>query len=379
MVSALPLDEIQAAMDQQAPIALVPLTDPMTLNNNHASLFKTNLYRRGVDQTPAANAQQASGTTYCQNLVNTGLPRIQLDMPITINAGTPAADAANSLFTFLANRFMQSYTNLGCQNLLNKPNPVTVQMDGNGVVISATINGAGGNGAGAGNGNGNAAGNGGVQQTATGTANITLNPNAGNANVALNIMYPNHPNQQINVNVTRNSCTNQPIFTQPENTDAQGNNTANVTINNLRGLQTLPNNLFFTVSDPAQKNANGQPTVVGCGSVTANGTTGQATLGTVAAANGTANNGAANAGTGTAACNPATAGAPATAATATAPAAGNGAAPAAATMPATTGTACATGTGQATATPAANQMTPPASAGQTTPANAPYHGKHKRW
>jgi len=65
MVSALPLDEIQAAMDQKAPIALVPLTDPMTLNNNNPSLTKTNLYRRGSDQAPAANAQQASGTTYC--------------------------------------------------------------------------------------------------------------------------------------------------------------------------------------------------------------------------------------------------------------------------------------------------------------------------
>ncbi len=378
MVSALPLDEIQAAMDQQAPIALVPLTDPMTLNNNNASLAKTNLYRRGADQTPAANAQQASGTTYCQNLLNTGLPRIQLDMPMTINATTPAADAANSLFTFLANRFMQSYTNLNCQNLLNKPNPVTVQMNGAGVVTSATINGAGaaggaGAGTGTGTGTGAGTGNGGVQQVATGKANITLDPNAGNANVALNIMYPNHPNQQINVNVTRNSCTNQPIFTQSENTDGQGNNTANLVINNLRGLQTLPNNLFFTVSDPAQKNANGQPTVVGCGSVTSNGTTGQATLGTVVAANGTAN-------TGTAACNTgAPTGAPAT--TATTPAAGNSAAPAAATTPATSGTACTNNgaAGQATGTPAANQATPPASAGQTTPTNAPYHGKHKRW
>ena len=373
MVSALPLDEIQAAMDQQAPIALVPLTDPMTLNNNNASLAKTNLYRRGADQTPAANAQQASGTTYCQNLLNIGLPRIQLDMPMTINATTPAADAANSLFTFLANRFMQSYTNLNCQNLLNKPNPVTVQMNGAGIVTAATINGAGAAG-------GAGTGAGGVQQIATGNANITLDPNAGNANVALNIMYPNHPNQQINVNVTRNSCTNQPIFTQPENTDAQGNNTANLVINNLRGLQTLPNNLFFTVSDPTQKNANGQPTVVGCGSVTSNGTTGLATLGTVAAANGATNTG------GTPACNPGAAtGAPATAATApattaTVPAAGNGAAPTAATTPATGGTACTNnGTGQPTATPAASQMTPPASAGQTTPANAPYHGKHKRW
>ncbi|HXX79021.1 MAG TPA: hypothetical protein VEI53_11035 [Ktedonobacteraceae bacterium] len=149
---ALPLDELQAAASQQAPIALVPLTDPMTLNNNNQSLFKTNLYRRGVDQPPAANTQDASGTTYCQNLVQTGIPRLQLDQQFTANTGSPDAGAANNLFTFLAQRFQASYDILNCQQLLNMPNPVTTQTDGSGVVISATFNT---NGNGNGNGNGN--------------------------------------------------------------------------------------------------------------------------------------------------------------------------------------------------------------------------------
>lgn len=150
MVSALALDELQAAADQKAPIALVPLTDPMTLvadgNNNVQSLTKTNLYRQGVDQTPAANHGQASGTTYCKNLVQTGLPRLAMDKPMTINATTPDAAAANSLFTFLAQRFQASYTNLNCQQRLGKPNPVQTQTDNNGVVISATLNVANGGG-----------------------------------------------------------------------------------------------------------------------------------------------------------------------------------------------------------------------------------------
>ena len=150
-VPALPLDELQAAADQKAPVALMPLTNPMTLLNNNQSLFKTNLYRRGVDQPPAANTQAASGTTYCQNLVQTGIPRLQLDQPMTANAASPDAGAANSLFTFLAQRFQASYTNLNCQQLLNMRNPVTTQTDGNGVVTSATFNT---NGNGNGNGNG---------------------------------------------------------------------------------------------------------------------------------------------------------------------------------------------------------------------------------
>lgn len=139
-VSALPLDELQAAADQQAPIALLPLTDPMTLVNNNQSLFKTNLYRRGADQRQAQSRQAASGRTYCQNLVQTGLPRLRLDRQLTVNAASPDTAAANSLFTFLAQRFMQSYTNLNCQNLLHMPNPVTVQTNGNGVAIAATFN-----------------------------------------------------------------------------------------------------------------------------------------------------------------------------------------------------------------------------------------------
>ena len=52
-VSALPLDELQAAAFQQAPIAEVPTGDEMVLVNNNPSLTKVNAYRRGVDQTLA--------------------------------------------------------------------------------------------------------------------------------------------------------------------------------------------------------------------------------------------------------------------------------------------------------------------------------------
>ncbi len=349
-VPALPLDELMAAADQQAPVALVPLTDPMTLNNNNQSLTKTNLYRVGVDQTPAANAAGASGTTYCQNFLQTGIPRLTLDQPLTIVATSPAPAEANSLFTFLAMRDMQSYTNLNCQNLLNVANPVATTVDGNGVVIGATItiNGVTTTG-------GTVTTTttpttttttttGGVQQIATGNTTINLDTNAGNAQMALNLTYANHPNQQIDVNLTTTSCSSTPFFTQLEDTDGNGQNAANTVVNGLQGLQAIPATWFFTVSDPTQM-VNGQPTVVGCGSVVANGTTGTATLGTVAATTTT---------TTTTACAATTT----TAATTATPAAG---------------TTCATTTTAPTTT-AANT-------GQVTAKNKPYNvkEKHNKW
>jgi hypothetical protein len=140
MVAALALDELQAAADQQAPVALVPLNDPMTTVNGASSLQKTNLYRRGVDQTIAFSNKQADGATYCMNMLQTGAPRLVKDQALTTNAPSPDAGAANNLFTFLAQRFQASWTNLNCQALTGIANPVTTQVDGNGVVIAASFN-----------------------------------------------------------------------------------------------------------------------------------------------------------------------------------------------------------------------------------------------
>ncbi|HET9922288.1 MAG TPA: hypothetical protein VFQ30_20825 [Ktedonobacteraceae bacterium] len=158
MVPSLPLNELQAAAHQAAPIALVPLGDPMVLNNNRPDLNKVNAYRRGVDQPFAVNQAAASTTTYCNNLITIAPPRLQLDAQFTKAAASPDAAAANSLFTFLAQRYATSFgaNGLNCAGLLNKPDPVTVTTDANGVAVDATI--------GMGNGNGN--GNGGNGQGA---------------------------------------------------------------------------------------------------------------------------------------------------------------------------------------------------------------------
>jgi hypothetical protein len=378
---SLALDEIQANAFQQAPIALVPLTDPMTLNNAAASPQKTTLYRRGSDQTPVnANdaATNGSGTTYCQNMVGTaGLTRIKNDMTLTINGTSPAPAMANSLFTFLAMRFNQSYTNLGCQALLNNaPNPVALTLDGNGVVIAATITLPGTTTT---TGTGTT-----TTQTATGLATINLDANAGNATLTLNVTYPNHTNAPVTVSIV-DSAAAKTLFSQQLNTDNNSQTSLNSAINGLQGLTAIPNTWVFNVADPNMNN-----TIVGSGSVISNGATGTATLGTLTPA---------AAATTPAACTTGNAAAPATGnaaavtpTVAAAPATGNAAAVTPTVAPATGNAAAVTPTVAATTaactpgtTPAAPtvQPTAPASAGQVTPANAPYNKvakkKHHLW
>lgn len=146
MAAALPLNEMQAAAHQKAPVALVPAGDDMVLNNGQLDLNKINAYRVGVDQTPAADLGQASTKQYCRNLRAIGPQRLLLDSQLTQNAASPAPAMGNNLFTFLAQRFATAYSanGLNCVGLLDMPDPVSVRFDGNGVAISATINGAGG-------------------------------------------------------------------------------------------------------------------------------------------------------------------------------------------------------------------------------------------
>lgn len=160
---ALVLNEISANFNQQAPIALVPLGDPMALINGEPnpavgteSQTKMELYRTGVGQPV-----QVSGDTrnYCENLLQTGLPRLFKDMPFTSQAGSLNPAAANNLFTFLAQRFAATFGPpaeggaglgpQGCTQLLGVGNPINLTTDGNGVVTAATLASTAGTGTGA--------------------------------------------------------------------------------------------------------------------------------------------------------------------------------------------------------------------------------------
>ena len=144
MTTALPLNELQAAAHQAAPVALVPTRDPMVLVNGQTNLGKLNAYRVGVDQ-PAAQSLSAAGTkAYCKNLLAIAPQRLLLDAPLTKAAPSVDPAVANTLFTFLAQRFVFTFeaNGLNCTKSLDQPDPVSVKTDENGVAIDATINGA---------------------------------------------------------------------------------------------------------------------------------------------------------------------------------------------------------------------------------------------
>lgn len=150
MSPALALNELSAFKNPQTAanggVALVPLNDDMTVINNGntvtQSLGKTNAYRAGVGQPPAATTADASGVTYCQNFAISGI-FIAGNQGTLAGKTSPMPAVANNLFTFMAQRFAAAFgpvPALGCNDTFGVPNPVTLTMDGNGVVTAATIN-----------------------------------------------------------------------------------------------------------------------------------------------------------------------------------------------------------------------------------------------
>lgn len=143
MIPALPLNELQAAAHQAAPVALVPDRDPMVVVNTERNLDKVNAYRAGVDQAAAASQDATDTALYCAYLLATGPQRILLDAPLTQASASVDPAVASSLFTFLAQRFVFTYeaNGLNCTKRLGQPDPITVQTNANGAAAAATING----------------------------------------------------------------------------------------------------------------------------------------------------------------------------------------------------------------------------------------------
>ncbi len=135
------LNELSAMVNQKGTIAVVPPNDEMTLVGGAFSIAKTNVYRSLVDQPllPAnTNATQVAAA-YCQNMVNIAPARNQLDATAEAAFGTPVAAVGSSLATFMGNRLLMSFTNLGCNNFA-LTNPVTATLDGNQVATAVAYN-----------------------------------------------------------------------------------------------------------------------------------------------------------------------------------------------------------------------------------------------
>jgi hypothetical protein len=134
-------DELLAAADQAAPVALVPLNDPMTAVGGQQSVMKTDLFRIGVGQPMVGAGGQAadSPADYCKNMMQAGMARTAADEKQFSAFASPVPATGSNLYTFLAARMSASWGNLGCGALLNAPDPVNVTVDANGVATAATF------------------------------------------------------------------------------------------------------------------------------------------------------------------------------------------------------------------------------------------------
>ena len=137
MVPSLALNELQAAQFQAAPIALVPSNDDMVVVNGQPNIGKMRLYRVGVNQDVTAPSDTL---TYCQNLATIAPPRFALNEKLWSQNPPLVAAMGNNMFTFMANRYVQTFGpgGLNCTGLGLTP-PISVTLN-NGVAVSATIN-----------------------------------------------------------------------------------------------------------------------------------------------------------------------------------------------------------------------------------------------
>jgi len=139
MVPSQAVNELQAHLLQKTPVARVPGGDPMVEFDGQYDLAKDNLYRSGVDQ-PSASWHTFQTAPYCREMLR-ALPKMVLDQKMDTNFASIAPAAANSTFTFVAQRWVASWQLLNCQSLINIEAPITLTTDANtGVVTAATIN-----------------------------------------------------------------------------------------------------------------------------------------------------------------------------------------------------------------------------------------------
>ncbi|SRR6266571_85591 len=171
------LDELLAARNQPRVAALVPENDEMVLDAaGNLDPAKTNLYRAEVGQAAInrQNDRNDSPANYCQNMVNIQTPFLAANQAVLATGPSPVPAVGENLFTFLANRLLMSFDNLGCKSF-GLTNPVMVVLDGAGAAMSATLNttpqqasivgGQGANGGGGGGGGGGTGGGTATQAT----------------------------------------------------------------------------------------------------------------------------------------------------------------------------------------------------------------------
>jgi hypothetical protein len=133
------LDELSAAANQRAPVALVPENDPMTRLGGQLSSAKADLYRIGVGQPVSATGPQAdTPANYCANMLNIQTAFLAANQrQFSVNA-SPVPATGSNLFTYMAARLSASFTNLGCA-AFGLRNTVNLRLDDRAMAVAATV------------------------------------------------------------------------------------------------------------------------------------------------------------------------------------------------------------------------------------------------
>jgi hypothetical protein len=142
MATSQALDELLAAANQPARVALVPENDAMVLDNGgNTDVAKTDLYRAEIGQAPVDSQSNASSSPqmFCQNMVNIQTPFIAANQKVFAAWPSPVPTVGDTLYTFLANRLASSFDNLNCKNF-GLHQTVTVVLNGAGAATAATLN-----------------------------------------------------------------------------------------------------------------------------------------------------------------------------------------------------------------------------------------------
>jgi hypothetical protein len=142
MATSQALDELLAAANQPARVALVPENDEMVLDNGgNFDVAKTDLYRAEIGQAPVDSQSDASSSAqmFCQNMVNIQTPFIAANEKVFAAWPSPVPTVGDTLYTFMANRLASSFDNLNCKGF-GLHQSVTVVLNSAGAATAATLN-----------------------------------------------------------------------------------------------------------------------------------------------------------------------------------------------------------------------------------------------
>lgn len=120
--------EMQAALQQGEPSALVPGLDPFVTVNGKPDLRLLNLYRAQLGQPRAHSADNTKA--YCEGMASAGAPRLARDASMESAAPVPPFASGTDMASMLAHRFASTWDGLTCPALTGSQSPIQVDESG---------------------------------------------------------------------------------------------------------------------------------------------------------------------------------------------------------------------------------------------------------